>query len=125
MLANNTLQPTLTGDELIATVLTSHASHLPTHTATADANKHGFVAVPKSSPFTKVKENSGDLCRLFADGKCRWGKKRRDIHDQSSRNPSPGVKKRLDDERAARHAKRRRTDTADTRSVRRDTAQWY
>ena len=120
----NTLQPTLTGDELLDTVLASHASHLPTQAAIVDANKNGFVATPRNSPFTKNggKEKTGDLCRLYADGKCRWGNKCRNVRNEKSRNPSPGMKKRLVDERAARQEKRRRIDNDDTRSVRRDTA---
>ena len=47
MVAHDTLHPTITGDELLATVLTSHASHLQTHTAIVDADKNGFVAAPQ------------------------------------------------------------------------------
>ena len=83
-----TPQPTLSGDELLATVLTSHSPQLPTHTAIVEANKSGFVANPKSWPFTKTPAKTGDLCRLYAEGKCRWGDRCKHVLDERSRNAS-------------------------------------
>ena len=77
---------------------------------------------PKSSPFTKKTEKSGNLRRLFAEGKCRWGKTCKHVRDERPRSPPPGMKKRLSGERNSRHEKRRSIDTTETRSAQRDTA---
>ena len=81
----NTTQPTLTGDEVMASVLSSargcgplvatyiHAAHLPSRQALVVANRRTYVptAMPKSVTPRKI-DSAGEICRLFADGRWKW-----------------------------------------------------
>ena len=125
----NTLQPTLSGTEIMASLLTSnavvtrrsqhththtHAAHLPTHHAMAEGNRryNTSTTVPKSvvtlaTPRGRV-GSTGEICRLYATGSCKWGDACKRVRDNRALNPSPGVQNRTDTERGAR--KRRRND---------------
>ena len=78
----NTLQSTLSGDELMASVLASHAAHIPTQQAIAalnskvrtnianpTVNNHTPSAVPKrvSAPSHRP-DSANEICRLFGEG---------------------------------------------------------
>ena len=79
----NTLQKELTGDELFAAVMTSHAAHIPTHQMITDLNVKVTLSlltrrltttptqtVPKSVP-THRPDSVNEICRLFGQGKCQ------------------------------------------------------
>ena len=138
MFRTNTTHPTLTGDEVLESVWPSahgcdplvatytHAEQLPSHQALVESNRRTYVptTMPKSVTPRKI-ESGGEICRRFADGRCQWlyanptvripthwGDACKRVHDRRARNPSPGLKARMGNERNQR--KRRRTDRAPT-----------
>ena len=119
MFRTNSLHPTLSGGEVMASVLTSkavvarrsqrnaHAAHLPTHAALVGDNRRirTPTTVPKSvtsvTPRGRV-DSAGEIRRLFASGACKWGGACKRVRDSRSRNPSPGMQNRMDTERGSR-----------------------
>ena len=79
----NTHQSTLSGDEIIAAVLVSHVGHVPSHAALVDANRMAQPAVPKAvgQSATPRRDSTGEICRLFSIGKCKYGATCKRIHD--------------------------------------------
>ena len=89
----NTLQPRLTGGEVMASVLTSacccgptvtthyRASHLPTQQQLVGDNKRTYLPTLPKSAATSVTplrvDSAGEICRLFADGRRKWGDARK------------------------------------------------
>ena len=84
----NTHNETLSGEEIIAAVLVSHAGHLPTHTTIVGTNRspppapkfpgHGALPFdPKvksdSSSNAAPRDSTGEICRLYSLGKCKFG----------------------------------------------------
>ena len=113
----DTLQPTLTGDEVLASVLTSacccgptgktrnHAANLPTHQQMVDDNRRTYVPTLPTSAESVPPRRVGSawgICRLFADGRRKWGGARKRVRDSRSRNPSLGLVQRMDNERNQR-----------------------
>ena len=116
----NTLQPTQSGDGIMASVLTSkavaarrtqrktYAAHIPTHDALVEAGRryNAPATVPKSvatsvTPRGRV-GSSGEVCRLFATGSCKWGDACKRVSDTRARNPPPGLQRRMDTDRGPR-----------------------
>ena len=114
-----TLQPTVIGDELLATVLTSRATHLPTLTAILEINKVGFVENPEARRTQNQKAENCAGCTL--SGPAVWGI---DANARMAkvRRARPGMMRRLQNERNARREKRRRLNKTEDRSERREPA---
>ena len=86
----------------------AHSAHIPTHAALVDANRRIYTTahVPQSdasaTQMVRVADSDGLICRLFATGSCNRGGDCKRAHDRRPRNPSPGLRNRMDAERGAR-----------------------
>ena len=71
-------------------------------------------AFPKSPSNVAVrKDTTGEICRLFSEGKCRRGARCKRHHDDRHRDPSPNTAARIKADRENRVLRRRVNESRD------------
>ena len=105
--SRNTRSPTLTCEEFMASVLSSHAAHRPAHTQLVEANNKSAVAPsahPRSANIPKKDDSRCEIRHrpltrwlgakhfmLYSQERLQWADACKRVRDERSRNPSPGL----------------------------------